>query len=174
MRKPKIYSFCEAGCKWEVPHKSDLPYKFIPITKSEFEALTEYDDDAMYVVYDDEEIEIDEQLKAINKRLDALGFKEGTFVIASGSATTNVIKKQGKYVIANLTITNINGITGITLPNDFRPKEETTIIAKVSNPTQGVFDQAIPIGIYTDGTVNSYNLSNYTMIEIINSSWELA
>lgn len=24
MSKPTIYSFCEAGCKWEVPHKSEL------------------------------------------------------------------------------------------------------------------------------------------------------
>ena len=23
MSKPKIYGFCEAGCKWEVPHKGD-------------------------------------------------------------------------------------------------------------------------------------------------------
>lgn len=26
-KKPHIYAYCDAGCKWEVPHKADVPYR---------------------------------------------------------------------------------------------------------------------------------------------------
>lgn len=51
--KPKIYAYCSAGCKWETIHKSDVPAKYIYLTKEEYDKLTEYEDDVMYFVYDE-------------------------------------------------------------------------------------------------------------------------
>lgn len=53
MNKPKIYAYCNAGCKWETIHKSDVPARYVYLTKAEYDELTEYEDDVMYFVYDE-------------------------------------------------------------------------------------------------------------------------
>ena len=53
---PKVYGFCEAGCKYEVVARTDIPAKFVYLTREEYNALTEYEDDVLYYVYDEGQI----------------------------------------------------------------------------------------------------------------------
>lgn len=50
---PKVYGYCAAGCKREVVAREDIPARFIYLTKEEYDKLTEYEDDVMYFVYDE-------------------------------------------------------------------------------------------------------------------------
>ena len=59
----------------------------------------------------------------IEERLNNLGFKEGTFTIASGSASRNEIKKQGKVVWANFEANIVNLFLNPTIASDFPFKD---------------------------------------------------
>lgn len=61
----------------------------------------------------------------IEKRLTEMGFKQGAFSLADESTVDeNSIKKQGKYVIANL----ISGyFSSCTVPEEFRPNESILV-----------------------------------------------
>lgn len=65
----------------------------------------------------------------IEERLTALGFKEGAFTIVSGSAITNEIKKQGKWVRANFMAHSNQTI--VRVPDEFCPKENTLLTSVV-------------------------------------------
>lgn len=95
----------------------------------------------IYFITDDEtEANIEASIESLNtdmgdvkKRLDALGFKQGSVVLADGiTATQNELKRQGNYVLGSLTITMQNLATmgrmvvG-TIPSEFRPQIDTEI-----------------------------------------------
>lgn len=172
MSKPKVYGFCTNGCKWETVHKSDVPYKMKFLTQAEYDALEangRLELDTMYEITDDKTLE------ELENRLDALGFKEGTFEIASGSATTNSIKKQGKYVIASLHLGRINEGATATIPSEFCPKEDVVVSAMLF-PSGGVYMGMLGeiITIKTDGTIVVNNPSYYLTLEFHNVGWEIA
>lgn len=71
----------------------------------------------------------------VEERLTNLGFKQGSVELEpSYTATTNILKRQGNYVIGELL--NINGLTDVlsgnanftigTIPDNFLPKETVT------------------------------------------------
>lgn len=116
-----------------------------------------------------------ENIRNINSRLDTLGFKEGTFIIngneSSQEVYENSIKKQGKYVIANLEINNSTILaSNITIPNEFRPKEDTNVRLYACNKTYGTYETT---GIIkTDGSLEVSGL--FTDFSIKNAGWEIA
>lgn len=135
-----------------------------------------------FIIDDDTADNLDEQLKQtldsinnINERLITLGFKQGTFILASGSASTNEIKKQGNYVIANLVTSNLT--TTITVPAGFRPKEVTQFYINVANTTLGIL-VSVNVWLGTDGKfytsedlTTEYTFSAITFIT--NIGWEV-
>ncbi len=66
-------------------------------------------------------------------------FKESSFELA-GAAIENSLKKQGKLVLANLTLNNAN--VTITIPEGFRPKADINVIGynntTITIPANGV------------------------------------
>ena len=52
----KVYGFCNAGCKYEVVSKADVPFKEVHISKAEYEALNYKEPNTIYFVYDEEEV----------------------------------------------------------------------------------------------------------------------
>lgn len=92
---------------------------------------------------------LDERLESLNQRLTTLGFKQGTAtVLGGGTATTNVLYKQGKYVYGDLEISFTGRSEGYfptgnstlwysvaDLPTEFRPKTGQTYKA-LANKTQ--------------------------------------
>jgi hypothetical protein len=72
---------------------------------------------------------LNNEVSSIKERLNKLGFKEGTFAYTGGGAVNeNVIKKQGKYVIASLSVMQSTEAAGVvSLAQDFRPKEKTKL-----------------------------------------------
>lgn len=113
----------------------------------------------------------------IEERLTSLGFKEGFFIVNTyngGAATfiTNSIKKQGKYVIANLSINESSGgITLISVPNEFKPNKETNVMVKYKTSLSGSTNNVSIYTLKTDGTIS---LTGFEMgIEIVNAGWEI-
>lgn len=115
-----------------------------------------------------------ENIRNIKSRLDTLGFKEGTFIIngneSSQEVYENSIKKQGKYVIANLHVTNENGITNIIIPEGFRPKEDIMIYCRAFNNSKEVSG----IEIKRNGEIPLTSVYNFTYFAIQNAGWEIA
>lgn len=116
------------------------------------------------------------------ERLDALGFKSGSFTITGASSvttTTNSIKKQGKRCIANLdiTFTTVSGTQSIILsvPNDFKPKEATTV--SILSPSSGFYNafKNLVYELYTNGDILVSPLDANTTYHIVifNAGWEL-
>ena len=189
--KPKIYGYCASGCKWEVPHKSDLPKRFEYLTKAEYEALTEYDDEVMYCVYDEdwvvEEAEVaqyasDDFTKGtIEERLEALGFKVGAFEIDGNSSATlivNNITKQGKHALANLEMGDTVNTVKLNIPSDFLPKETTKLMLAKLNLTYG-FYLVYYIYLGTDGKIyadeeltTEYEFNG--VLNLVNCGWRIA
>ena len=69
----------------------------------------------------------------IEERLTNLGFKSGSATIASGSASTNNLYRQGNYVYGRIGITGATralNATWFTLPQNFRPKTAFTTSAR--------------------------------------------
>lgn len=113
----------------------------------------------------------------IEERLTALGFKEGSFTIQNSTGaeiTTNInsIKKQGKYVIANLSvIATSNGINSLKVPDEFKPKEATNIRVYYKSSITGMeMDFNHTLTLETDGSIN--NISFAFEVNIINAGWE--
>lgn len=117
------------------------------------------------------------EIDSVKERLNALGFKEGVALISGASSVSrNSLKKQGKYVLFNLSAT-VQGSSympsiSFTIPEGFRPKEQTTLAAVVggapSNP-QWVY-------ISTDGkctTSPDYTITG-GILHIRNAGWETA
>lgn len=150
----------------------------------------------LYFIIDDTTADdLNERLEAINKniketkaalndvttRVDALGFKEGAFEF-SGSAQTNSIKKQGNYVIANLKYDGSDYVT-LTVPKEFRPKEDIEISASGLLSSTGLTDANYRIAkayITTDGIITFHSLHDmqssdtaYGYLELNNVGWEI-
>lgn len=100
----------------------------------------------------------------IEERLTNLGFKQGVVEDLVATASTNILKRQGKYVIGELAFDGVSGTYGGnvnlgTLPADFRPKENLTIKASANSYIAVNMPQTTTIGcqftvnINTDGTI---------------------
>lgn len=108
----------------------------------------------------------------IEERLTALGFKEGSVTLSSGTATTNRITRQGNYVIGQVSVADavIRGGLAFTLPEHFRPKTAFSFWAGVnSTGQQQNFNDKVTATINTDGTVTfsgditGYYVNKYDM-----------
>lgn len=81
----------------------------------------------------------------VEERLTNLGFKQGSVQLIEGyTATINVLKRQGNYVLGELAVNNIL-ITGTnptiqigTIPENFRPKNTVYLGIQGMYQTQGV------------------------------------
>lgn len=146
---------------------------------NEMQAKGELTKNCYYYITDDETADdIDKLLDVlidrcdqIEERLDALGFKQGAFVVASGSTSINTIKKQGKYVIASFIASK--DLTTVTVPAEFRPKEIVEFKGAISGNTLNT------IYLLTDGTFSlsnngSLGCSFYNGYGLLNIGWELA
>ena len=75
---------------------------------------------------------IESNINDLDKRLTALGFKEGSVTLSSGTATTNKVTRQGNYVIGNINVKNLShNITSnytMMLPANFRPKSQLSFV----------------------------------------------
>lgn len=119
---------------------------------------------------------INNNINSLEKRLDELGFKQGIAVYSGfGVApTSNTLTKQGKRVIFNFSVLSAtaaipaNSTATITIPEDFRPKAEVSIVAKVN----GTFATTLTVG--TNGVISIATSSTATtLFEIINAGWEI-
>ena len=133
------------------------------------------------------EIALSTDLDDIILRLDDLGFKRGVASINGATATTNPLKKQGKYCIFNLVLESYEikaqetkTIT-ITIPVGFRPKEETKInFTYFDNiPHMTTLEKFLEITVGTNGiiviSITAGNYGNGIMFpKILNAGWELA
>lgn len=117
----------------------------------------------------------------VEERLTNLGFKQGTFTVSGTSAEYvqyNSIKKQGKYVIATLSIINRQGYltvhtNDILIPDEFRPKEDVEITSFINRIGATTGFLAF-ITIKTDGTfeVTESSGDEFMSIVIENVGWE--
>ena len=81
----------------------------------------------------------------VEERLTNLGFKQGSIELLGGfTATTNVLKRQGNYVLGELAVNNIS-VTGTnqtiqigTIPENFRPKNTVYFGVQGAFQTQAV------------------------------------
>lgn len=172
---------------------------FAFVTQAKYNELKENNqlvNNCYYIIIDDTTADdLDEQLETINNsisetkaalndvitRVDALGFKEGAFGF-SGSAQTNSIKKQGNYVIANLKYDGSDYVT-LTVPEEFRPKEDIEISASGLLSSAGLTDANYRIAkayITTDGIITFHSLHDmqssdtaYGYLELNNVGWEI-
>lgn len=98
----------------------------------------------------------------VEERLTRLGFKSGSVTISSVTATQNELKRQGNYVLGNLSfsLSSAKSVSG-TFPQYFRPKTQTICygenwriitggveynVAKMTIETSGVFTIKISNG----------------------------
>ena len=125
----------------------------------------------------DEDVEVvNTDIADIQARLDELGFKEGAFILASGSAVGNSIYKQGKYAIGNLLIQTA---TYVEVPEEFRPKNMVTVVVVTNDKTIPLYDDVF---LDTDGkfyrqsplTGEKGEFAFYSAYQIINLGWEIA
>lgn len=134
------------------------------------------------------EIALSTDLDDIILRLDDLGFKRGVASLSGIDATTNTLKKQGKYCIFNLVIAGFSFTKGsdatftITIPEGFRPKEKTKITAtyQAYNSLLGTVPTYSTYELDTNG-VMSFKFStsepttiNYYYFTFLNVGWEIA
>lgn len=81
--------------------------------------------------------EVDSDISDINNRLNSLGFKQGSFNLAFGTATQNTIKRQGNYCNIQLTIASTDyvaidkGVAIATTSSDFYPLNDVTFLAYI-------------------------------------------
>jgi len=101
----------------------------IPVPKSQHaEKAKDYDESGG----------ISSKFNEIENRLTELGFKQGVAEYKGfyTEPTANSLKKQGKYVIFNFlsgndNVISANSIATITIPEEFRPNEDTHIVVSV-------------------------------------------
>lgn len=162
-------------------------YKMAFITQEKYNELktnSQLSSDTIYWITDDttcEEINnaltsINNNITSINNRLDALGFKSGVFVVSGVSAeliSTNTLKKQGKYVIASLELVNTTALSNlaISVPSDFKPKENTKVRVGYLN--------SLGVQNYNDCTLNTNGILNniptgIVALTIKNAGWEVS
>ena len=119
----------------------------------------------------------DKSKGTIEERLTKLGFSEGSFTFIGGmsgtTVVTNSIKKQGKYVIANLGVAPIDS-GKIYIPSQFQPKEDTTVSAYGIDSNLKVISSAV---IKTNGNIefkgsNSNTITSAVTFAMQNVGWE--
>lgn len=108
----------------------------------------------------------DDAKGTIEERLTRLGFKEGSVTLSSGTATKNTVTRQGNYVIGlvavkNFPISSTFRTKVFTLPENFRPKEQTNIQLSAGNITTFYFEINTDGGVYCYVTdpINSFQLN---------------
>lgn len=120
----------------------------------------------------------DKSKGTIEERLTKLGFSEGSFTfigsMSGATVVTNSIKKQGKYVIANLGVGPIDS-GKIYIPSQFQPKEDTTVSAYGIDPNLKVISSAV---IKTNGNIefkgsNSNTITSAVSFVMQNVGWEI-
>lgn len=124
-------------------------------------------------------MEIYQGLENLDQRMSNLGFKEGsvTFTNTPSNITLNKLRRQGNYVIGQ--ITNCNWSTNqtsnlLTLPEGFRPKRNTTVRLTVgirANTGTGFIDSYSVVEIYENGRVYFSKPDNYNIIGIIDMNF---
>ena len=153
-------------------------------TQNEYNALTEQLSNTVYIIEDEDLIvnkatialyaSEDKTKGTIEERLTKLGFKEGTFAMTGGSAATeNIIRKQGKYVIASLSV--VQGNTGvISVSQEFRPKQKTKVLAQSFNEYMvlgsGILYLNVDGILYNDEACTTKY--EWTSLFITNAGWE--
>ena len=99
----------------------------------------------------------------VEERLTNLGFKEGAVENLVTTASTNILKRQGNYVIGTLDFgsngfyndtTDGNVVIIGTLPIQFRPKEDTIVYAPFSYAYYNVSSNLINLIDYTYGLLS--------------------
>lgn len=112
----------------------------------------------------------------IEERLTNLGFKEGVFTVdGTGAIMSNQIRKQGKYVIANLQMLSASGITinSLSVPPEFRPKSDTTIVMTGYVSTAlGTLPSYANATLSTDGTLTTVPITSVAQLSVTNVGWE--
>lgn len=134
----------------------------------------------MYFYQKDENGDVIDEFYLI-ERLNALGFKSGTFTLdtsASLSAYTNTIRKQGKHAIGSIAImgsVSANTDLIIRVPNEFKPKVNTTFLMSEYNATFGL-NMASSVTLTTNGEISLHwaSSNNNVRLVIYNAGWELA
>ena len=132
----------------------------------------------------------------VYQRLAELGFKEGVssysgLTLGTDATLTNTLKKQGKYCIFNLygsytilgttTKDGLNWSGGstvtITIPTEFRPKANTTIVvgSRLGTTIQGqIAAYTFEATVTTSGTITFTAPTGNSYFCILNAGWELA
>ena len=104
--KPKIYGFCDAGCKWEVPHKEELnllrstiltvngvDLMFFVGTHEEYAELTEKEKENVFAIItnDTSKATIENAISALQTNYTSLrsGLSSGSFTVAKATNATN-------------------------------------------------------------------------------------
>lgn len=118
------------------------------------------------------EPDVSQLMETINELRDSIyeltNVETGTCEPASGTPTTNSVKKIGKIVFLDYVVSNvtISGTTGniCTLPEGFRPPERVDANAELTyNGTRGMYN----IKIQPTGVVQTQiGSNNVTMVEI--------
>ena len=109
----------------------------------------------------------------IEERLTNLGFKEGSFILASGiTATTNYIKKQGNIVYFKLVF---KGLTELDIKNPpdnyyYRQSQIIGTIPDIFPSTGRTIPVKCPLRFYTGGTNINVKINAYSEFEISNRS----
>lgn len=190
----KIYDSSQDAAGGTIDPATGIKYKYRYLTQAEYNALVTKDPNTVYFVTDQDDFIADVALYAsadkskgtIEERLINLGFKEGVASIDGATATTNTLKKQGKYCIFNLVLEGYaiqaqetKTIT-LTIPVEFRPKEETKINFTYYNNVSsvGTLEKFSEITVGTDGiiviSITGGIYGNGIMFpKILNAGWEL-
>ena len=114
-----------------------------------------------------------QQVNTINSRLDSLGFRQGSVSLASGTATVNIVKRTGNYVIGQVTATSSTQTSNnvlFTLPTNFRPKTQYSFLMGVVSTGQGKdFNDCVTATVrtngefYISGTLRGYTIKSYNV-----------
>lgn len=135
---------------------------------------------ADYAQYDRFFRSINDDIISINQRLDTLGFREGsvTFTNTPSNITLNKLRRQGNYVIGQ--ITGCNWSTSqtsnilLTLPEGFRPKRNTNVNLTVgvrANTGSGFTHSYSFVTIYENGQVSFSKPDNHNIVSIIDMNF---
>lgn len=131
--------------------------------------------DRVYLDVDGQTVE--ESISTIYTRLNELGFKEGTFDVSglsSPTIITNTISKQGKRVLATLSITMpVQSLSNLDISFNpmFEPNNTTSIIIGVQTLTGNLFYMCN----VQDRIITSplSGITNAIAIYIMNVGWEI-
>lgn len=110
----------------------------------------------------------------IEQRLTSLGFRQGSVSLASGTATVNIVKRTGNYVIGNVvgkTLAFAPPAILLTLPSYFRPKTQYSFWAGVQSwvgpdmSSNDLIEVTIRTNgqVYLSGTITGYFITEYNL-----------